>query len=131
MQSAQFLLTLFRDLAENSQEVGCAGIILLLLSSAGDGISMEQRDRDDWNRTAGESAGFVKPTPVCVGFWWIWRGRWDFWLDPARPLRFPAGFSRNRLWVVLGWSAAVGLVIGVGFGDCYGLELTDFFVLIV
>jgi hypothetical protein len=114
MQSAQFLLTLFRDLAENSQEVGRAGIILLLLSSAGDGISTERRDRDDGNGTAGESAGGGVPDlsnphrcawvsggsgEVVEVSGRIQRGRWGFQPDSAKT-------SSRLFWVgaqLTGW----------------------------
>jgi len=61
---------------------------------------------------AGESAGCVKPTPVYVGFRRIWRCCRDFQPDSAET-------GSGSFWV-----GTDGLVIGVGFGDCYGLELT-------
>lgn len=68
---------------------------------------------------AGESVGDEEPdlSNPC-------RCTWVF-ADLARWSGFPAGSGRNRLWVVL------GLVIRVGFGDSYGLELTGLFVSIV
>jgi hypothetical protein len=66
-----------------------------------------------------------------------------FSADLARSLGFPVGSGKvagvsSRIWPKpalgrfgLDRSAADGLVIGVGFGDCYGLELTGFFVLII
>lgn len=63
--------------------------------------------------------------------------------DLARSLGFPAGSgevagvsSRIQPKPAMGCfgldrSTADRLVIGVGFDDCYGLELTGFFVLIV
>jgi hypothetical protein len=49
-----------------------------------------------------------------------------FPVDLARLSGFPAETGSGSFWV-----GADGLVIGVGFGDCYGLELTGLFVLIV
>jgi len=63
-----------------------------------------------------------------------------FAADLARSLGVPAGSGEvagvsSRIQPKPGpgldRSAADGLVIGVGFSDCYGLELTGFFVLIV
>jgi hypothetical protein len=98
----------------------------------GDGISTERRDRDDGTERQERVPDLSNHTGV--------RG---FPADLARSLGFPAESdevigvsSRIRPKPALGRfgldrSAADGLVIGVGFDDCYGLELTGFFVLIV
>jgi hypothetical protein len=49
-----------------------------------------------------------------------------FPVDLARSSGFLAETGSGSFWV-----GADGLVIGVGFSDCYGLELTSLFVLIV
>jgi len=55
------------------------------LIHTGNGIWMEQRDRDDGRDCRRWSAGSIKPTPVCVGFR----------LDLARSFGFPARSGQN------------------------------------